>query len=378
VDGRFADPARIAATMLATALAVLLPPLVLGAIAQRDQTPLWWSVAVLTPPAVALALAVRAREVTAVRLLVPGTVLALLTAIAVADGRYRAGATPWVVSLYPTAAAACCLISRRVWINVVCLAGLVVSHLALATSQVWRPEPRLVVGDVLFGVAVSAIGYAVLQASRASAESVREAQAMAVERFEAARAAEAQTRAANAWDAYVHDEVLAALTDVAAGGPDAATHVEAVIQQARSRHWQLPGTSLEQGILDAVLTLWPDADTEFDVAADAMPLTHEARSALVEAVCECLRNVSRHAWPDGMPAGRVDVRLRHDGTGARAEVRDEGVGFDERHTDPSRLGLHVSVYGRMHAAGGSARVVTVPGSGTSVRLCWPASPGTGP
>ena len=376
MEVRFVDPARIAATMLMAALVVLLPPLTLGAVAQREQTPLWWSIGVLAVPTVAVVLAARQREVAAARVLVTGTVLALITAIEVVSAPFPTGVTPWTVSLYPTAAAACVLLSRRVWLTVLGLAVLVAAHLLLATSDVWRPEGRLVVGDAMFGVAVSAIGFAVLQASRASAASVRDAQAMAVERFKAARSAEAQTRAASSWDAYVHDEVLAALSDVSTGGPSAATHAETIVQQARSAQWHVPIAGLEQGILDAVLSLWPAADTDFDVAAEPMPLTHDARLALVEAVCECLRNVSRHAWPNGTPEGQVSVHLRHDGTGARVDVIDDGVGFDERHTDPSRLGLHVSVYGRMQAVGGRASISTSPGCGTRVRLCWPAGGGS--
>ncbi len=89
----------------------------------------------------------------------------------------------------------------------------------------------------------------------------------------------------------------------------------------------------------------------------------DVADALVGAVREALRNVSRHSgrhrstvtlsqWP-----GRVTIT-----------VEDAGVGFA---ASPG-VGLRVAVTGRVEAVGGTARVTSSPGRGTVVALAWRA------
>jgi signal transduction histidine kinase len=55
----------------------------------------------------------------------------------------------------------------------------------------------------------------------------------------------------------------------------------------------------------------------------------------------------------------------------RVDVIDDGVGFDLRSVPPHRLGLAVSIRGRMaHLPGGSALVQSQPGRGARVVISW--------
>ena len=63
--------------------------------------------------------------------------------------------------------------------------------------------------------------------------------------------------------------------------------------------------------------------------------------------------------------------IRLTGYGVTVTVRDEGAGFEPGAVDPYRLGLRVSIRGRLAAVrGGSARVTSTPGRGTTVTLDW--------
>lgn len=92
-----------------------------------------------------------------------------------------------------------------------------------------------------------------------------------------------------------------------------------------------------------------------------------AGSAMRAALEQCVVNIVRHAavteaWVAVAAApGEVSVT-----------VVDEGVGFDPDAVPRDRLGLSESVRGRLERCGGTVRVWSSPGAGTSVHLTVPA------
>jgi signal transduction histidine kinase len=84
---------------------------------------------------------------------------------------------------------------------------------------------------------------------------------------------------------------------------------------------------------------------------------------------EALSNALRHAG-----ASAVTVTLEADGPGGATllSVADDGVGFDPeaRSIASRRLGL-VSMRERVEAAGGTFKIVSAPGKGTTVRASVP-------
>ena len=97
-------------------------------------------------------------------------------------------------------------------------------------------------------------------------------------------------------------------------------------------------------------------------------LPEPAGSAMRAALAQCVVNVRRHAgvteaWiAVAAPPGEVSVT-----------VVDEGVGFEPDAVPRDRLGLSESVRGRLERCGGSVRVWSSPGAGTSVHLTVPTS-----
>ncbi|MWV51204.1 hypothetical protein GRS96_18195 [Rathayibacter sp. VKM Ac-2803] len=95
-------------------------------------------------------------------------------------------------------------------------------------------------------------------------------------------------------------------------------------------------------------------------------LSGPALDALVRATGECLENVRRHA---GVLA--VDVTVAEDPRSVRVAVSDAGSGFSPGEVASDRLGLAESVAARIEAVGGSVRVFSAPGAGTTVLLSVP-------
>jgi signal transduction histidine kinase len=89
---------------------------------------------------------------------------------------------------------------------------------------------------------------------------------------------------------------------------------------------------------------------------------------LASATSEALRNSVLHA---GTEATRtVDVTI---GPELRIDITDDGPGFDPSAVPPHRLGIAVSIHGRLaQLPGGTSSVESRPGHGTRVNVSWTA------
>jgi signal transduction histidine kinase len=124
-------------------------------------------------------------------------------------------------------------------------------------------------------------------------------------------------------------------------------------------------------VLDGVLVAW-SAQHGHPVRTElaAVPgLSSDARYELLAALREALENVRRHA-----PGAPVWVRLAGDDDTAELQITDGGPGFDPQIVPIRENEGHFGVRGmqeRLQAIGGTARVDSVPGSGTAVTLRAP-------
>jgi signal transduction histidine kinase len=91
-----------------------------------------------------------------------------------------------------------------------------------------------------------------------------------------------------------------------------------------------------------------------------------AGEALVGALRATFENVLRHSGGTS-----ANVEIMYSDTEVSFMVSDEGEGFDTTAIDPRRLGIRDSIIGRMEAAGGTARIWSSPGAGTTVLLSVP-------
>lgn len=181
----------------------------------------------------------------------------------------------------------------------------------------------------------------------------------------------------------LHDTVLATLTLLAHSGVGVSE--DALRQQAREdarllRQLRLGSTPMPQ--FSGVYSLEPVAETPLGTTLESVKqrflrmgltvrwhgsgqvlLPSEVLDAFLLALAECLENVRRHAGVE-----EADVTITQGDDVLRAVVTDAGVGFDPSEVTDERLGFTESVVARLHDVGGSARLFSTPGAGTTVIL----------
>ncbi|AFR50342.1 sensor histidine kinase [Gordonia sp. KTR9] len=184
------------------------------------------------------------------------------------------------------------------------------------------------------------------------------------------------------FDAIVHDRVIASLLAVRPGRPDdrlAAQAASALEELARVPGPDDPVAASEVEVIRRIRSAAADVSERFDVEVvdgdadgddgwpEAVSYPVEVLDAVVEAMSEALRNVAGHAGDDAECA--VIVQLGPDSLSMA--VVDNGVGFDPDAVAAGRLGIAVSIRGRLaRLPGGHARVQSRAGRGTTVQILW--------
>ena len=97
--------------------------------------------------------------------------------------------------------------------------------------------------------------------------------------------------------------------------------------------------------------------------AGTVSLRPDRLDAFLLALSECLENVRRHSGVE-----EAHVTITDDATTVRALVTDNGVGFVPAEVPQGKLGYRESIVGRLEEVGGTARVFSAEGSGTTVVL----------
>ena len=96
---------------------------------------------------------------------------------------------------------------------------------------------------------------------------------------------------------------------------------------------------------------------------EVVRVSSERIAALHAAVRACLENVLQHAETDS-----AELILGAADGAATVMVIDQGRGFDPASVPGDRLGIRSSIIGRVEDLGGTVRVWSQPGQGTSVML----------
>ncbi len=135
------------------------------------------------------------------------------------------------------------------------------------------------------------------------------------------------------------------------------------------RPLQLRDAGLEQSLRVLAERMTSPATSIVATVAGAVPrLAEDVEVAVYRVAQEALTNALRHGEPRS-----VEVTLAAVNGRVRLEVRDDGRGFDMRARPSDALGL-TSMEERAAALGGSLRVESTPGAGTTVRFECPAVP----
>lgn len=264
---------------------------------------------------------------------------------------------------------------RRIIFVIASVLAITLATVLLAPVQAPVPTLALVLlGWVLTGVVGYWIGAAVPRVARRIASighahrAERQASELEAQRRQGAR--------------LLHDTVLATLTLLAHSGvgvqPESLRRQAAddaqLLRQLRLGLAPLPGSSAnspaEPGD-DELGTTLESVKQRFSRmglnvswhGTGQVLLVPEVLDAFLLALAECLENVRRHS---GVTEAHVTISGTE--TTVRAMVTDAGVGFAIDDVDSARLGFKESVVGRLAEVGGTARLFSSPGHGTTVLL----------
>ncbi|WP_430336253.1 sensor histidine kinase [Rhodococcus sp. ACT016] len=233
--------------------------------------------------------------------------------------------------------------------------------------------------DMAWAFAFSLISFtAAVMAKRTAAvlDSTR-AQAYAV--TSEAAAAQARTAERLRFDRLTHDDVMSTL--LAAARQDASAELaqhahKALVALDESTTIQADARVSVGDAIAQIRAATSAADrharfrsTDDTAASERSQYPLETVRTLAAAVAEAVRNSRRHAGPTATTS--VAVTASPDRLGV--EIVDDGAGFDPRRVPADRLGIAVSIHGRMaHLAGGAATITSRRGEGTHVTLEWSA------
>lgn len=183
--------------------------------------------------------------------------------------------------------------------------------------------------------------------------------------------------------ALLHDTALSHLVAVASAepgpiDPGLRSMIARDLERIIGQDWLLSrdavtGTSADwlATPLAASISAARASGLTIDVSGDrtvVSRLDSDRSEALALAVSQCLINVLRHSGVTD-----ADLTISADDDELVVAVTDAGVGFVPAETETPRLGLRHSVLARVEGVGGSVRVWSTPGTGTSVVIAMPTS-----
>lgn len=291
-------------------------------------------------------------------------------------------------------------VDSPVWLYRVAVLGVLVAALA------WRPAvavgylvftcvlvsaanasvvPETSVSSFLTAVARSAglallflwcVIYARAAAARLDRESVLESS-----RAAAVAGAAARERERARFAGLIHDAVLSTLLDAYRGssGPEAlSAQAERTLEQLAALRGggAAPDRLDARSAVDFLRAAIQEVNPDIAVSArrgkddDDLDMPLEVAVTLAAALAEAARNSLRHATVAGR-AVRRSAEVTTGAGGISVVFRDDGAGFDPEAVPPDRLGIGVSILGRMRRLpGGAGFVESRPGRGTTVTLMW--------
>jgi signal transduction histidine kinase len=177
-------------------------------------------------------------------------------------------------------------------------------------------------------------------------------------------------------DALVHDSVLTTLL-VAANASDAAAQNDArelaisamqkleSAQQVRPDQQAITSNSFFSALAISISRQNEGVAISSEGQSDLKIPAHVAE-ALTEATLQALSNALQHAGGDS----KVEVFLKGLSNGLKIVVKDNGKGFRVSRIPKNRLGLKLSIIGRVKTVGGKVFIDSKLGVGTNIVIEW--------
>ena len=172
--------------------------------------------------------------------------------------------------------------------------------------------------------------------------------------------------------ARVHDSVLQTLALIQRHAEEPRQVASLARRQERElRGWLYgsgpePGNTLVGALAVAAAEIEELHGVRVELASGGDCALTEDLNAVVLAAREAMANAAKFSGSD-----EISVYAEADDDHASVYVRDRGVGFDPEAVPDDRRGLAESIEGRLARAGGTASIVSSPGSGTEVELTLP-------
>ena len=286
---------------------------------------------------------------------------------------------PWIWWLLGISAVAAG-ISFRFWLGIVYIVSVSLGWIAIRVSPSGGSgELILAIQDslhlfILASIATTMAAAARWQAAKTDfanqdliASGVKSAQSQAVE-LEQSRL-----------DALVHDSVLTTLLVASkAQTPEEISLARASATEA-IRRLDLDSASLKtvtditqvsffEALQNRIQEVYPSFQVSLQQTNNSL-LPELVSEALTEATLQAVDNSTKH----GGGSAKRSVSLQSQGEGLKIVVSDTGKGFRASKIPKDRLGIQLSIIGRVKSVGGRVFIRSEPGKGTDVVLEWSPS-----
>lgn len=260
------------------------------------------------------------------------------------------------------------------------LIALPVAWFLLQVSDIGLPVPPLVaLQDASFSFLFSSVLAGFVWVLRYESSKVDKANQDANNAAIELARADAILRERDRIDALVHDSVLTTLlvsvkandseseSDAALLASSAIEKLEGAKTQSSSAE-RISINSLFSALEVAIQRQLPNVEIESEGASDNdVPL--DVAAAVTESTLQALANAINHA---GLGV-TIQIFLKGTAKGFKIVVKDNGRGFRPSRVPKNRLGLRLSIIGRVQAVGGRVFIDSRIGVGTNVIIEWSAS-----
>jgi signal transduction histidine kinase len=240
-------------------------------------------------------------------------------------------------------------------------------------------EPLVALQDASFAFLFVAVLAGFVYALRYESAKVDEANQKSNQAAIDLARADAVHRERDRIDALVHDSVLTTLL-VSSNAEDSEAEKEAellaraAIEKLISAH--LVGSSDQTisvsslfGALEvAIRRQSMKVNIDAEGASDEL-VPSEVAAAVTESTLQALANAIHHAGT----LANIEVLLRGNKKGIKIVVKDNGRGFRPARIPRNRLGLKLSIVGRMQSVGGRVFIDSKIGIGTNIVIEWSAN-----
>ncbi len=283
---------------------------------------------------------------------------------------------PWLWWAFDTGWIAAALSLRIRWaVTYYITLGLAMQYLFSLPIGGAHDLTRLVT-DFFFTLLTNGAAAVIALLLRSAAQDTDKAHDEAILSAVAQATAEARAKERQRLDALVHDSVLTALISANhANSREQALAASALAKEAISKLANAQDETENSGFVYArdVFESITSAAKRIDSKIDARSTLESNRnvpadvaSALTEATLQAVQNSVLHA---GAKAQR-ELILKASATDLKIVIKDNGVGFRPNRIPQGRLGMKLSIIGRVEAVGGTVHISSAPRQGSTIILEW--------